>query len=155
MRLFLLFFVFILTSACGKQSSSSGGALEESGPSLHGMKEADGQGVDLLDAVIDVPIEVRGSEITFLASKSSQEIGRRISCRMAVNNGESYRYDLEGERLRITTPENSYLLRRLNNEKNGIIGAWVWKGVEDGYLVRRIFSFISEKRLIMKTHCEL
>lgn len=156
MRLLPLFFILMLTAACGKQSSSGSSNPDfETAPSLHGMKEADGQGIDLLDVSIDVPIEIRGPEITFLASKKVQEVGRRISCGAAVNNGESYRYDLEGEYLRITTGQGSYRFRRLNNEKNGLLGAWTWKGVEDGHLVRRIFSFITDRRMIMKTYCEL
>lgn len=165
MRLLPLIFILSLVAACGKQSttSSSSRQNQEDTCQLNGqavecesIRGADGLGVDLLDTVIDVPVEISNSEITFLAPKSSFAEGRRISCKTQVQSGEVYRYSLEGNTLRLQTDGGSFNMKKLNDEKNGISGTWAWKGyVDQGTHVIKTISFIGTNRAILKTHCEL
>lgn len=163
MRFVSLIFILILSVACGKDggggssSSSKSGSCSLNGRSVacQSIQGADGLGVDLLDAMIDVPIKIQDAEITFLADKSAMSTGRRINCKTSVKNGEVYRFALRGSRLLLMTPSGSYEMDRLT-DGSGIVGTWAWKGYEDqGTHVIRQMSFLSETRVIMRTNCEL
>ena len=163
MRLVSLFAILTLLAACGKESggggssASSGGGCNLNGRAVacESIRGADGQGVDLLESMVDAPIQVTDSSITFLADKSSSEQGRRISCPTSVRNGEVYSYALRGDVLLLTTATEQIEMHRLN-DSTGLMGAWAWKGyVDDGTHMIRQMSFLSDKRVIMRTSCEL
>lgn len=168
MRLLPLLFILSFVIACGKDSSDSisresSRQNQDETCQLNGvevecktLRGADGLGVDLLDTVIDVPVEMNESEIRFLQSKSSFAEGRRISCKSQVNSGDVYRYSLNGSTLRLETEDGNYTMKRLNNEDKGILGTWSWKGyVNEGTHMIKTISFIGTDRVIIKTHCEL
>lgn len=164
MRLVSLFAILMIAASCGKDgggSSSStttkSGVCDLNGRAVacESIQGADGQGIDLLESVIDVPVKIENADITFLADKSAMATGRRINCSTSVKNGETYRFALRGERLLVMTGEGSYEMSRLS-EGSGLSGAWVWKGyVDRGTHVIRNMTFIGNSRVVMRTQCEL
>lgn len=164
MRLVSLLAILILSISCGKDggggSSSSDSTrrglcdLNGSAVSCESIQGADGQGIDLLETAIDVPIKIEGTDITFMADKSSVATGRRINCNTAVKKGEVYRFALRGDRLLVMTGEGSYEMQRISDGE-GVNGAWTWKGyVEQGKHVIRNLTIIGN-RAILRTSCEL
>lgn len=118
---------------------------------------ADGSVVDLLDSVVDSRVEISDSAITFMDSKISNAEGDRISCNTEVRSGDVFNYTLvDGNKLKLDTPSGSYTMSRLNDEVDGVKGIWTWKGSgEQGMLVMKTMSVVSNSRVILKTHCEL
>lgn len=166
MKFASLLVLLALAAACGKESGGgSGRSLAAGQPgvcnlngrsvaceSIHG---ADGLGIDLLETMVDAPIQVTDSEIQFLGDKESLTQGRRIECRTNVKNGEIYRYTVRGESLLISSESGSFEMTRLNSG-SGLIGTWVWKGyVDNGTHIIRQFSFLGNDRVIIRTNCEL
>ncbi|WPU67137.1 hypothetical protein [Peredibacter starrii] len=166
MKFASLLVLLALTAACGKEGGGSGRSSVAAGQpgvcNLNGrsvacesIRGADGLGIDLLETMVDAPIQVTDSEIQFLGDKESLTQGRRIECRTNVKSGETYRYTLRGQRLLIDTESGSYEMTRLNSGE-GLIGTWVWKGYVDGgtHIIRQ-FSFLGNDRVIIRTNCEL
>lgn len=165
MRLVSLLFILILSASCGQDGgggSSSAGPKDNGTCSLNGRAIAceaiegqDGQGVDLLESMIDAPIKITDAEIMFTADKSSTSQGRRISCSTRVKNGEIYRFAVRGQKLLVMTAEGSYEMERLS-EGEGLMGAWVTHNyIDQGTRVTKQMSFLSTSRVIMRTNCEL
>lgn len=163
MRLVSLLTILILSASCGQDggsgssSSSRRGLCDLNGSTVacESIRGADGQGVDLLESVIDVPVKIENADITFQADKSAVSTGRRINCKTSVKNGEVYRFALRGEKLLLMTGEGSFEMTRLSDGE-GISGAWVWNGyIEEGTHVIRNMTFIGNNRVIMRTSCEL
>lgn len=166
MRLLALFILLITLISCGKtttggSSSSDQGPeeqFENEGCTLDGCNTvtADGSSVDLLDSVIDAPVMISGSEIAFQEAKSSVAEGDKISCKTAVSAGEVYRYTLAGKKLTIHSAGGNFTMSRLNDDEDGLIGTWMWRGRGDmGMDVIRTMSVVTKTRVILKTHCEL
>jgi hypothetical protein len=162
MRLVSLCFVLLLYAACGQQGGSGSSSSNDGRCNLNGrsvacesIRGADGQGIDLLDSMIDVPIKVQDAEITFMSDKVALAQGRRIDCRVAVKNGEVYRFAVRGDKLLVMTGEGSFEMERLNDGA-GLLGTWFWKGyVDQGTHLIRQMTFLSTTRVIMKNVCEL
>ncbi|WP_408096115.1 hypothetical protein ACJVC5_13835 [Peredibacter sp. HCB2-198] len=166
MKFASLLVLMALAAACGKEGGGSGRSSLAAGQpgvcSLNGrsvacesIQGADGLGVDLLETMVDVPVQVNDSEIQFMGDKESLTQGRRIECRTNVRSGEVYRYTLQGDSLHLSTESESYALTRLN-PGSGLAGTWVWKGyVDNGTHIIRQFSFLGNDRLIIRTNCEL
>jgi hypothetical protein len=163
MKLVSLIAILILTVACGKDGGSKGSAATPSDScNLNGRAVAcqsiqgtDGQGVDLLESMIDVPVKISESEITFLADKSATSQGRRISCKTAVKNGEVYRFAVRGDTLLVMTSTGSYELNRHTDGTN-VLGTWSGKTyMDEGTHLIRQMSFLSDSRVIITTYCEL
>ena len=162
MRYVPLLLALMFVVSCGKESSKtnsrqeSNTCLYEGDEKCDTIQAADGLGIDLLDTIVDVSINVSNSEITFLESKVSRQEGRRISCETEVRNGEVYRFSVNGNKLNLKTDTGNFTFIRLNDEGASIIGAWNWKGyVDQGTHVIKTITFISENRAIIKTHCEI
>jgi len=173
MQLLSLLLVLVLLASCGKTSSTSGSGAGSPIPrqaqedtseqcdlnghsvSCESLEGADGLGVDLLTTSIDVPIAVTPNSILFMAAKNSQESGRRISCSTAVEQGENYGYELNGDTLTIQNSKGQFNYKRLT-DGSSINGTWTWRGyVDTGTHVNRTLTIISMNRAIMKSHCEL
>jgi hypothetical protein len=154
-------FIFILVS-CGqdtKSSSSTGrrGLCDLNGNSVDcsAIEGADGQGIDLLNAMIEVPVKIQDSDITFLADKTSSSTGRRITCKTSVRNGEVYRFALRGDGLILMTEQGTFEFTRISDGE-GLQGAWTWKGyVDQGMHLIRNITFVENNRVIIRNHCEL
>ncbi len=167
MRFVLVVVLIILSISCGKNDDSSGSRSSEAEAeretcTLNGqsvkcssVRGADGLGIDLLDLMIEAPVRIQGSVITFLADKTSASSGRRISCNINVKNGEVYRFAFQGDQLLMMTNQGQYKMTRLSDGE-GINGAWMWKGyVDDGTHVIRTMTFIENTKAILRTSCEL
>lgn len=165
MRLVTLFAILILSVSCGKDGGGSSSSsttsrrglcdLNGSDVACETIQGADGEGIDLLESAIDVPVKIQGSDITFMSDKSSIATGRRINCKTAVKNGEVYRFALRGDKLLIMNSEGSYEMSRLSDGE-GINGAWMWKGyIEQGTHVFKKLTIINDSRAILRTTCEL
>ncbi len=163
MRLFSLFVILILSASCGKDGGGSSSSAKDRGIcSLNGrsvacetIRGADGQGIDLLESMIDVPVKMQDAEMTFLADKAATATGRRITCKTSVKNGEVYRLALRGSKLLVMTGEGSFEMERLNDGE-GINGAWAWKGyIDEGTHLIRQMTILNSNRVIMRTNCEL
>lgn len=164
MKLITLFFVILLSASCGMEkktdalsSSKSGSVCNLNGKSVPcaTIKGADGEGIDLLETLIEVPVNIQNSEIIFLDNKSSFSSGRRISCETKVNKGEVYRFTMRGNRLLVETSEGSYEMERLS-EGEDLNSSWMWKGyVDEGTHLIRKMTVINNERAILRTYCEL
>lgn len=166
MRFLPLVFALILTASCGQDKggggSGSSSTANDGSCSLNGrsvacetIKGADGEGIDLLDSMIEVPVKIQDTEMTFLSDKAALSQGRRIECRVAVKNGEIYRFALRGDRLVLMTADGTIEMDRLN-DGSGINGTWVWKGyIDNGAHMIRQMTILGNSKVVMKTSCEL
>lgn len=151
MRFLLLAFLSVLVS-CGQNGSSS-----SSGNKPEGQEEyyTDVREVDLLDVAMDVPVELNGGSIVFRQSFSQSSNGVRSSCNVAVTSGEAYGYRMDGNSLVIQTASGEKMsLKRVSGEKGSIVGSWAGRSRSGDQLIARRLTFVSENRLIMRTHCE-
>ncbi len=163
MRILTLFLVMLQLISCGRDGggANSSSVAQEEFCNLNGravdctsIDGADGEGIDLLEAVIDVPVTVTESEVTFLSNRESNNSGRRINCNISVRAGESYRYSVKADKLVLQTPEGAIEMNRIS-EGEGLAGAWMWKGyVDQGMHLIRKFTVV-ENRAIIRRHCEL
>jgi hypothetical protein len=163
MKFASLLVIMLLAASCGKESSSGSASSKQAGRcDLNGrsvacesIRGADGLGIDLLESMIDVPVQVSNSEIVFQEDKDAVSQGRRIECRTTVKNGEIYRYTLRGNALHLSTDTGTYEMERLNSG-DGLLGTWKWNGyVDEGTHVIRQLSFLGNSRVIIRTSCEL
>ncbi|HLW57743.1 MAG TPA: hypothetical protein VKY27_10180 [Bacteriovoracaceae bacterium] len=119
------------------------------------LQEADGQGVDVLDTLIDVPAQVGNGVITFTQSAISRDQGRRISCVTQVENGDTYKYTLQGSTLIVDTDQGRFEYKRFSGGP-GVKGSWMWKGyIGTGTLNVKTLTVIGNNRVILRDHCEL
>lgn len=168
MRIFSLL-LLVLVASCGKDSSSSKNSFERQEEEVNGEKcllnhqwvkcsslaDADGQGVDILDTLIDIPAQVGNGVITFSQSAVSTDQGRRISCTTKVQASESYRYELQGDTLIIDMNGAKFEYKRFSGGP-GVKGSWTWKGYLDrGTLNVKTLTIIGSNRVILRDHCEL
>lgn len=163
MKFASLLVILLLSASCGKEGTSSSpssraaGRCDLNGRSVacESIRGADGLGIDLLESMIDVPVQVTSSEIMFQEEKVALTQGRRIECRTAVKKGEVYRYTLRGDALHVSTESGSFEMERTNSG-DGLIGTWKWNGyVDEGTHVIRQLSFLGNSRVIIRTSCEL
>jgi hypothetical protein len=163
MRHIFLLALFILYVSCGQDKVATSSKTPKTGfcdlngrsVACESIQEADGQGIDLLESVIEVPIKIENTDLTFLAEKSDISIGRRINCKSSVKNGEVYRFALREDRLLLMTGTGSYEMERLSDGED-INGAWMWKGyVEEGIHIIKSMAIVNNRLAIMRTTCEL
>jgi hypothetical protein len=162
MRFLLMIVLLSAVVACGKGGSGGSGS---SNPELQQCEVGgrvvscdsiyDGLGVDILDALIDIPATVSSSAITFNQARSAKTEGRRINCAASVNSGDVYRYTVNGNSLYLDTPTGNVTMKRVHGE-GGIVGTWKWSGIVDGatFQTKLLTVVKSMNRVIMKTTCE-
>ncbi len=161
MRFLLMIVLLSAVVACGKNGGSGSGSSPESqqceinGEVVSCDSVYDGLGVDILDAMIDVPATVTASTITFNQARAVKTEGRRINCAASVNSGDVYRYTVNGNALYLDTPAGNISMKRVHGE-GGVIGTWKWSGIVDGatYQTKLMTVVKSMNRVIMKTTCE-
>ncbi len=154
-------FIFLLLS-CGQDENNSSVSGQKNLCDLNGssvdctaIEGADGLGIDLLNALIDVPVQIEETEIIFLRDKAVSASGRRITCKASVRNGEIYRYSLQDDKLLLMTEEGSFEYSRISDGE-GLQGVWIWKGfVDQGMHLRKSITFIDDNRVVLRHHCEL
>ena len=151
MRFLLLTFLAVLVS-CGQGGSSS-----KSGDKERQNEEyvSDVRQVDLLDVAMDVPVEISGNKIIFKQAVADSANGVRSSCSVGVASGEAYDFNLDGSKLTIRTSAGERInLTRVSGDGGSIVGSWTGKSYNGEQLVMRRMTFVSENRLVMRTHCE-
>ena len=171
MRFLLLTFLSVLVVSCGDKGSSSSnnanGPQRQQAPT--GNHNGNGTGTivspneytsdvketDLLDVAMDVPVEISGSKIIFKQTVSNAANGIRSTCSANVTSGEAYDYKVAGSTLSIRTASGQAMdLSRVSGNDGSIVGSWTGKQyVGDQFIIRRM-TFVSENRLVMRTHCE-
>lgn len=153
MRFLLIAFLSTLVVSCGQNGSSS-----KSGSGDDRQNEeyvTDVREVDLLDVAMDVPVEITGNKIIFKQSVADSASGVRSSCNVSVTSGEAYTYSVDGSSLTLKTAGGEKMsLKRVSGSGNSIVGSWSGKSYKGEQLVMRRITFVSENRLIMRTHCE-
>ena len=155
MRFLLLTFLAVLVS-CGQGGSSSkssdGGEREQRQNEEY---VTDVREVDLLDVAMDVPVEISGNKIIFKQAVADSANGVRSSCSVGVAVGEAYDFSVSGSTLTIRTPAGEKMsLKRVSGNNGSIVGSWTGKVQNGDQLVLRRMTFVSENRLVMRTHCE-
>lgn len=160
MRLLSLCLLLTFLVSCGKKSSSSQPGsdptvVQEEEDRTSPVIDGDGMGTELLDAMVDVPVNVSGSEIKFLKAANSASKGRQIECKVGVKLGEVYQYSLSGNSLTLNTGTTSYNMKRLN-DGSGLRGVWVWKGNDAASgRTERLVTFVNEHRAVLRSNCEI
>jgi hypothetical protein len=167
MKLVYLFFFLASLGSCGQKTQEKSGenelfpndkercVLNGKNVPCKSLEIADGLGIDILESMIEVPVIMSNSEITFLEDKKNQSTGRRITCATSVKNGEVYKLIPRGENLLVMTSLGSYEMKRLS-EGEGILGAWVWNGyVDQGTHVIKNMTILDFDRVVLRTTCEL
>lgn len=160
MRLVTFLSLLMFLASCGQDgggssSTKSGGCnLNGRAVACESIRGADGLGIDLLESMIEVPVQISDSVITFMADKAATSEGRRISCPTSVRSGETYRYSLRDGGLFVATENGSYQMKRTSSGE-GLVGSWTWKGyIDQGTHVIRHMTILSSK-VILRTSCEL
>ncbi len=161
MRIILVFLALTALVACGKKGGGSSEEISEAqqcevnGEVVSCDSIYDGLGVDILDAMVDVPATVNASSITFNQARSVKTEGRRINCSTSVNSGDVYHYTVNGDVLYLDTPSGNISMKRVHGE-GGVVGTWKWTGIVDGatYQTKLMTIVKSMNRVIMKTTCE-
>jgi hypothetical protein len=150
MRFLLLTFLSVLVS-CGQGSSSKNVT-----PDVQNQEYiTEVRQVDLLDVAMDVPVEVSGHKITFKESFSESTNGVSTTCSLGVTSGESYDFQISGTSMLINTSSGKKMtFRRVSGVGDSIVGSWTGRAKEGGQLVLRRMTFLSQDRLVMRTHCE-
>lgn len=153
---FLFFFVLLILVSCGKTTSSGSGASDRSGrtPQYQLGAVEDIKETDLLDATVDLPVEVTGSQIIFKRADTQAMTGLYMTCSVGVAFGEAWDYELDGsDTLIISTGGRSYTFKRVT-PGSGIIGGWNWREYDGETLYVRRMTFVTSNRVIIRTHCE-
>ena len=150
MRFLLLTFLSVLVS-CGQGSSSKNAT-----PDVQNKEYiTEVRQVDLLDVAMDVPVEVSGNKIIFKESFSESTNGVSTTCSLGVTSGESYDFQISGTSMLIKTSSGKKMtFRRVSGVGDSIVGSWTGRAKEGNQLVLRRMTFVSQDRLVMRTHCE-
>lgn len=150
MRILLLTFLFVFVSCGQGQSPKHAVSHKQNEEFATNVRE-----VDLLDVAVDVPIEILSGKITFKQSFSDSVSGVRSSCSIGVINGEIYDYVLSGSALMVKTSTGLKInFKRISGESASIVGSWSSRTYVGDQLVMRRMTFLSEDRLVVRTHCE-
>jgi hypothetical protein len=162
MRFFLSIVFLLSLSSCGKEIRSTTSTRSEK-PCVVNLltnrcdpiQGTESDGVEILETVLEVAINIQGQEITFLSDKSSVSVGKKMTCAMNVTKDEVHRFALRGEKLLILSAQGSYEFEN-QSEEEGLGGHWVWTGyVNGGVLEIRQLSLVGKNRLILRKTCEL
>lgn len=149
MRIIFLSLALMLAASCGKNGGSDSPKRQSQTYDLMW----DGQGIEIKEAVIDVPASVSDSQIVFTNSKQSVDQGERIKCVVNVNNQETYRLSQQGNRLQVQTDQGqNYTMTRVNGN-NGIYGTWASTSKTDTGRIE-LKMFIANTHVIIRKTCE-
>jgi hypothetical protein len=150
MRILLLTFLFVFVSCGQGQSPKHAVSLKQNEEFATNVRE-----VDLLDVAMDVPVEIVSGKITFKQSFSDSVSGDKSSCSVGVTSGEVYDYTLSGSSLIIKTSTGHKInLKRISGESESIVGSWSSRTYVGDQLIMRRMTFLSQDRLVVRTHCE-
>lgn len=159
MRIFFILLTVTALVSCGKDGGGSGSGNKKDVAQEQEFSEGinDGLGWDGLEAVVQSPVMVTSSDITFRSSKASSVRGSRIECSLSITAGESYQYSVSGDTLFLQTPNGNYEYARINpGTGSDISGTWKWFGQVDDYTLIHKTLFVSNNKqtAILRTNCE-
>lgn len=153
MRFLLIAFLSTLVVSCGQNSTSSKSASGDDRQNEEYVTDV--REVDLLDVAMDVPVEISGNQIIFKKSVANAASGVRSSCNVSVTSGEAYTFSVDGSNLTLRTAAGEKMgLKRVSGSGNSIVGSWTGKTYNGEQLIMRRITFVSENRMVMRTHCE-
>lgn len=145
----------VLLMACGKNDGSGGSSKNTPQERSQGFY-LDAKSVsptELMNVTLSEAAEVRGDTITFSRNRVVEENGGRHVCRLSVDNGESWRFSVNGNTLHLQLPNGKNLSLRNLYSAGGHHGAWEWKGQEDGMRIQRRFTFLPGM-VVVNQDCE-
>ena len=152
MKVLIVSLMLVTLASCGKKSTSSQSDNEVDRQNQD--YATDIREVDLLDVAIDVPVEMSPDRITFKKSSQNSANGVRTTCSIKVDSGESYQYRVSGNSLALTLNNGKKLNFKRVSGENGINGSWTSDTKEGNAHVLRRVTFLSDNRMVMRTHCE-
>ena len=150
MRFALLLSLIVLTAACGGGGGSSNNGRQDQQAAVLG----DGTSPDLMEAVVEADTNISDSDILFTKAKTNRTTGKTITCSVGVNEGEVYRYAINGDRMEVLTKSGSYTMVR-DYPGTGLVGSkWNYKGTEGNTDVRMMMYVVNNTKVIMRKWCE-
>jgi hypothetical protein len=149
-----LFMIFLSAFiSCGQKDPSTK-TIKADTPERQEEYYTDIREVDLLDVAMDVSVDITGNQIVFKQTITNSVDGVRSSCSLGVVSGQSYTYRINGNILEIqTTTGEKMSLKRVSGD-SGIVGSWTGRMKSGDQMISRRLTFITENRLVMRTHCE-
>lgn len=151
---FIIPLLVVLVTACGEKGTSEKLNEVVSDPQFDGYS-IDVKELDLLDVVLDVPIEISSEKIFFKSTESDVAVGSHSTCESSFTSGENYIYQLNGSNLTLTKSNGEKLdLKRVSGEGEDLIGSWKGNSTKGAQSIMSRFTILSENRLIVRTHCE-
>lgn len=144
----------LLITACGKNGGSSGSSGKQE--QQRGFVDlAAGEALpDLLNVVLDMPIELATDRITFLKNGSVTDQGPRKNCSLNLKQGEIWHYSVYGNTMTLDMANG----QRLNFTKQSSTGAepqGVWIARAKSNEMKMIYRFtIFSNRIILNQDCE-
>jgi hypothetical protein len=151
---FMIALLFVLVSACNEKMASSKQQPAVADTQYDGYS-VDVEELDLLDVVLDVPIEVSGDKIFFKSTEREVAVGAHSTCESTFTMGENYDYQLNGSVLTLTKSNGEkFDLKRISGEGADLVGAWKGTTLKGHQSIMQRFTILSENRLIVRTHCE-
>ena len=158
MRFLLLTFLSVLVS-CGQDSSSSKNSRQNQDDDRNRPElteyATDVKHTDLLDVAMDVPVEISGNKIIFKQTAQKKENGLHSSCKINVASGEAYSFQLNGSTMNLVDSTGQQMsFKRDSGDGSSIVGSWTGTSYAGSQMFIKKMTFISENRLVMRTHCE-
>lgn len=139
--------------SCGKNSlPSSRAEVKHPQTDEYGTTIND---IDLLDVAIDVPIEISMHKIYFKQSETQIAEGMHSECELNVRFDESYDFKLTDNLLEIKSENGPWRkFVRISGNFDSLIGTWTNKTNDGAKMIMSRMTFVSEERLIIRSHCE-
>ncbi len=161
MRLFLIVVIAFSFSSCGKNpdplklsNNDRPCVLNLYTNRCDPIQGNESSGIEILETVLDVPINIQADEITFLSEKKSIVVGKKMNCEINVTKGEIHRFEIKSGKLAILSPQGASIFENQSEGEN-LSGHWVWRGyLDNGVLEIRQLFFVGTKRLILRKTCE-
>lgn len=154
MKYSILLVLLLVTAACGKNQGSSGTSdKQEQQRGFIDLAAAEAL-PDLLNAVLDMPIELAPDRVIFLKNGTVTDQGLRKNCSLSVKQGESWFYSARGNNMTLDMANG----QRINMVKQSSTGAepqGVWIGRTLSNQMKMIYRFtIFHNRMILNQDCE-
>ena len=153
MRFFLFLIFLFLFISCGKNNiPSTQSVIKQPQDDEYSTTINE---IDLLDVAIDVPIEISQNKIYFKNSEQQIAEGMHSNCQLNVSMEEPYDYKLAGNLLELKSVQGAWRkFLRGSGAPDLLIGTWTNKTIQGSMTIVNRITFVSEGRVIMRSHCE-
>lgn len=153
MRFFLFLIFLFLFLSCGKKNLPSTQSVIKQ-PQDNEYSTTINE-IDLLDVAIDVPIEISQNKIYFKNTESQIAEGMHSTCQLNVLMDEPYDYKIAGNVLEVKSVQGAWKkFLRDSGAPDLLIGTWTNKTIKGSMTIVNRMTFVSEGRIIMRSHCE-